>query len=63
VLLVQAWDTQCLLDWKRTAERLSIAADARNSPAHAASVSHEEVRAFRELILGAGGLLQALGDL
>jgi hypothetical protein len=57
---VDPLDERALADWKRTAERLAIAADARNQPAHAASVSRESVREFRELVLGTDGLLRAL---
>lgn len=53
-------DQRTLEDWRRTAERLALAADARNRPAHAGSVSREEVRQFRELVLGTDGLLRAL---
>lgn len=57
---IDGYDERTLNDWKRIAERLGDAADARNRPAHAAAVSRDEVRAFRELLLGAGGLLHAL---
>ncbi|MGH2411934.1 MAG: hypothetical protein ACRDGS_16455, partial [Chloroflexota bacterium] len=53
-------DERKLTDWKRTAERLQAAAEARNRPAHAASVNRESVRAFREMVLGTDGLLRAL---
>jgi hypothetical protein len=59
-LNVDAADDRTLSDWKRTAERLAQAADARNQPAHAASVSREAVREFRDLVLGTDGLLRAL---
>jgi len=54
------WDERTLGDWRRTAERLLQAADARNRPAHASAVSRESVRYFRELVLGTDGLLRAL---
>ncbi|HEX6508742.1 MAG TPA: SEC-C metal-binding domain-containing protein [Chloroflexota bacterium] len=63
IIRIHPADERALADWKRTAERLGIAADARNRPAHAATVSWEEVREFRELSLGTDGLLRALGDL
>lgn len=53
-------DERSLADWKRTAERLALAADARNQPAHAGAVSREAVRLFRDLVLGTDGLLRAL---
>jgi tetratricopeptide (TPR) repeat protein len=59
---VDRHDERALADWRRTADRLAAAADARNRPAHAAAVSHEEVRAFRELVLGTDGLLRALAQ-
>ncbi|MGI8824444.1 MAG: tetratricopeptide repeat protein [Chloroflexota bacterium] len=57
---VDAWDERCLADWKRASDRLAIAADARNQPAHAGAVSREAVRYFRDLVLGTDGLLRAL---
>jgi len=60
---VRPYDERALADWKRTAERLNGAAYARNRPAHAAAVSCEEVRAFRELVLGTDGLLRELSDM
>lgn len=53
-------DDRALMDWKRISERLALAADARNRPAHASTVSRDSVRDFRELVLGTNGLLQAL---
>jgi tetratricopeptide (TPR) repeat protein len=63
VIGIDYGDERALADWKRTAERLGIAADARNRPAHAATASREEVGEFRDLVLGTDGLLRALGDL
>jgi len=60
---VRPYDERALADWKRTAERLNSAAYARNRPAHAAAVSCEEVREFRELVLGTDGLLRELSDM
>lgn len=57
---VESWDDRALADWKRTAERLAIAADARNQPAHAGVVSQAAVHHFRDLVLGTDGLLHAL---
>jgi tetratricopeptide (TPR) repeat protein len=59
---VQRGDERALGDWRRTAERLALAADARNRPAHAAAVSHDEVKGFRDLVLGTDGLLHALAQ-
>jgi hypothetical protein len=59
---VDPWDEHDLNDWKRTAERLALAADLRNQPAHAGTVNREAVFAFRDLVLGTDGLLRALGD-
>jgi hypothetical protein len=53
-------DERALADWKRAADRLAVAADARNQPAHAAAVSRDAVREFRELVLGTDGLLHVL---
>jgi hypothetical protein len=53
-------DERTLEDWKRVADRLAIAADARNRPAHAGSVDREAVGEFRDLVLGTDGLLRAL---
>lgn len=58
---VDGRDDRGLADWKRIAERLAVAADARNQPAHAATVSRDSVRDFRELVLGSAGLLCILG--
>jgi tetratricopeptide (TPR) repeat protein len=55
-------DARALTDWKRTADRLQIAAEARNQPAHAGAVSRDAVREFRELVLGTDGLLRALNN-
>jgi len=60
---VRPYDERALADWQRTAERLNSAAYARNRPAHAAAVSCEEVREFRELVLGTDGLLRELSDM
>ncbi|GAC1511777.1 MAG: hypothetical protein NVS2B16_13680 [Chloroflexota bacterium] len=57
---VQSWDERGLSDWKRTASRLALAAEARNQPAHAGSVDQQAVYDFRELVLGTDGLLRAL---
>ncbi|HEX8917487.1 MAG TPA: SEC-C metal-binding domain-containing protein [Chloroflexota bacterium] len=51
---------RALEDWKRTASRLLVAADARNRPAHAAAVSREAVQQFRDLVLGTDGLIRSL---
>jgi tetratricopeptide (TPR) repeat protein len=59
---VDRHDERALADWRRTADRLAAAAEARNRPAHAAAVSRDEVRAFRELALGTDGLLRALAQ-
>ena len=59
-LRIDPYDERTLADWKRIADRLAMAADARNQPAHAATVSRESVREFRELVLGTNGLLRAL---
>jgi hypothetical protein len=59
-LEIDAADGRMLADWKRTADRLAMAAEARNQPAHAASVSRDAVREFRELVLSTDGLLRAL---
>jgi cytochrome c-type biogenesis protein CcmH/NrfG len=59
---VDRHDERTLSDWRRTAERLSIAAEARNRPAHAAAVSEEELRSFRDLVLGIDGLLRSLAQ-
>jgi tetratricopeptide (TPR) repeat protein len=59
---VDRHDERTLTDWRRTAERLAIAAEARNRPAHAAAVSHEELRSFRDLVLGTDGLLRSLAQ-
>jgi hypothetical protein len=61
VIGIHPSDERALSDWKRTADRLASAADARNRPAHAATVSWEEVQEFRDLVLGTDGLLRALG--
>lgn len=59
-LQVDPSDFRALMDWKRTADRLALAAEARNRPAHASAVSREAVREFRDLVLGTNGLLRAL---
>jgi tetratricopeptide (TPR) repeat protein len=59
---IDAGDERALSDWKRTAERLAIAAEARNQPAHAAAVSRDAVCEFRDLVLGTDGLLRALAN-
>lgn len=56
---IDASDERTLLDWERTAGRLALAAEARNQPAHAAAVSRDAVREFRDLVLGTDGLLRA----
>lgn len=53
-------DEHALADWRRAAERLGLAADARNQPAHAGAVSRDMVKNFRDLVLGTHGLLRAL---
>jgi hypothetical protein len=50
-LNIDGADERALTDWKRTAERLLV---------HAASVSREAVRDFRDLVLGTNGLIRAL---
>ena len=62
VIGIHPSDERALYDWKRTADRLGAAADARNRPAHAATVSWDEVQEFRDLVLGTDGLLRALGE-
>lgn len=57
---IRPGDLHALADWKRTAERLGLAADARNQPAHAATVSRQAVAEFRDLVLGTDGLLHCL---
>jgi hypothetical protein len=59
---VDRHNERTLADWRRTAERLAVAADARNRPAHAAAVSREDLTAFRDLVLGTDGLLRALAE-
>jgi tetratricopeptide (TPR) repeat protein len=62
VIGIHPSDERALYDWTRTADRLGLAADARNRPAHAATVSWDEVQEFRDLVLGTDGLLRALGE-
>jgi tetratricopeptide (TPR) repeat protein len=57
---VDPLDERALSDWKRIADRLAIAAEARNQPAHAAFVTREAVREFRDLVLGTDGLIRSL---
>jgi hypothetical protein len=57
---LSAWDEWALADWQRTAAKLARAADLRNRPAHAGTVSQDAVIEFRDLVLGTGGLLAAL---
>lgn len=57
---IDSWDERSLADWKRTADRLALAAEARNQPAHASAVSREAVAEFRDLVMGTDGLLRAL---
>lgn len=62
VVGVQRDDERALADWRRTADRLAQAAEARNRPAHAATVTYEELHSFRQLVLGTDGLLRALAE-
>jgi len=59
-LEIEPYDEWALATWKRVAERLAVAADARNQPAHAAAVSRDDARAFRDLVVGTDGLLRSL---
>lgn len=59
---VDRHNERTLADWRRTAERLAMAADARNRPAHATAVSRHDLISFRDLVLGTDGLLRALAE-